>query len=51
MTLNTLQRGFTVPRSNTAWVTDITYVRTWEGWLYLAVVMDLCSRRIVGWST
>lgn len=48
---NTLQRGFTVQRPNTAWVTDITYVRTWEGWLYLAVVMDLYSRRIVGWST
>lgn len=51
LTPNTLQRGFTVPRLNTAWVTDITYVRTWEGWLYLAVVMDLYSRRIVGWST
>lgn len=51
LTPNTLQRGFTVPRPNTAWVTDITYVRTWEGWLYLAVVMDLYSRRIVGWST
>ncbi len=48
---NTLQRGFTVPRPNRAWVTDITYVRTWEGWLYLAVVMDLYSRRIVGWAT
>ncbi len=48
---NTLQRGFTVHRPNQAWVTDITYVRTWEGWLYLAVVMDLYSRRIVGWST
>jgi putative transposase len=48
LTPNTLQRGFTVPRPNTAWVTDITYVRTWEGWLYLAVVMDLYSRRIVG---
>ena len=48
---NTLQRGFTVPRPNKAWVTDITYVRTWEGWLYLAVVMNLYSRRIVGWST
>jgi putative transposase len=48
---NTLQRGFTVQRPNQAWVTDITYVRTWEGWLYLAVVMDLYSRRIVGWST
>ncbi|MDI3463531.1 MAG: Transposase [Nitrospira sp.] len=51
LTPTTLQRGFTVPRPNTAWVTDITYVRTWEGWLYLAVVMDLYSRRIVGWST
>ena len=51
LTPNTLQRRFTVPRPNTAWVTDITYVRTWEGWLYVAVVMDLYSRRIVGWST
>lgn len=51
LTPNTLQRGFTVPRPNTAWVTDITYARAWEGWLYLAVVMDLYSRRIVGWST
>ena len=51
LTPNTLQRGFTVPRPNTAWVTDITDVRTWEGWLYLAVVMDLYSRRIIGWST
>jgi putative transposase len=51
LTPNTLERGFTVLRRNTAWVTDITYVRTWEGWLYLAVVMDLYSRRIVGWST
>lgn len=51
LTPNTLQRGFTVPRPNTVWVTDITYIRTWEGWLYLAVVMDLYSRRIVGWST
>ena len=48
---NTLQRGFTVERPNRAWVTDITYVRTWQGWLYLAVVMDLYSRRIVGWAT
>ncbi|MBX3327824.1 MAG: IS3 family transposase [Nitrospira sp.] len=51
MTPNTLQRGFTVPRPNTAWVTNSTYVHTWEGLLYLAVVMDLDSRRIVGWST
>jgi putative transposase len=54
LTPNTLQRGFTVQRPNTGWVTGSTYstyVRTWEGWLYLAVVMDLYSRRIVGWST
>ena len=48
---NTLQQGFNVPRPNRAWVTDITYVRTGEGWLYLGVVMDLYSRRIIGWST
>jgi putative transposase len=48
---NLLQRQFTVSRPNRAWVTDITYIRTWQGWLYLAVVMDLFSRRIVGWST
>ena len=33
-----------------AWVTDITYLRTWQGWLYLAVVIDLSSRKVVGWS-
>jgi putative transposase len=38
---NILQRQFTVTRRNRAWVTDITYIRTWQGWLYLAVVMDL----------
>jgi putative transposase len=47
---NLLQRRFSVTRPNTAWVTDITYVRTWQGWLYLAVVMDLFSRKIVGWA-
>ena len=41
---------FDVSRAKKAWVTDITYIRTWEGWLYLAVVMDLFSRRIVGWA-
>ena len=35
---------------NKLWVADITYIRTWQGWLYLAVIMDACSRRIVGWS-
>lgn len=47
---NVLQRQFTVTRPNTAWVTDITYIRTWQGWLYLAVVMDLFSRKVVGWA-
>lgn len=48
---NVLKRQFTVTKPNRAWVTDITYIRTWQGWLYLAVIMDLFSRRIVGWST
>ncbi len=48
---NILQRQFTVTRPNKAWVTDITYIRTWQGWLYLAVVIDLFSRKIIGWST
>jgi putative transposase len=45
-----LQREFTVDSPDRAWVTDITYIRTWEGWLFLAAVMDLFSRKIVGWS-
>ncbi len=45
-----LQREFTVDRPDRIWVTDITYIRTWRGWLYLAAVMDLYSRKIVGWS-
>ena len=48
---NILDRNFSVSKRNTAWVTDITYIRTWQGWLYLAVVMDLFSRKIVGWAT
>ena len=48
---NVLLRNFDVTRPNKAWVTDITYIRTWQGWLYLAVVMDLFSRMIVGWAT
>ncbi|MBX3301127.1 MAG: DDE-type integrase/transposase/recombinase [Nitrospira sp.] len=51
LTPTTLQRGFTVPRLNQAWITDSTYVRTWEDWLSLAVVINLYSHRIVGWST
>jgi putative transposase len=46
-----VKRHFDVIRPNKVWVTDITYVRTWEGWPYLAVVMDLFSRLIVGWAT
>ena len=45
-----LQQQFEVARPNKAWVTDITHIRTHEGWLYLAVVIDLYSRRVVGWS-
>jgi putative transposase len=48
---NLLERQFTVTRPNKAWVTDITYIRTWQGWLYLAVVLDLFSRKVVGWAT
>ena len=47
---NTLNRGFVVAAPDQVWASDITYVRTWEGWLYLAVVIDLFSRRVVGWS-
>jgi putative transposase len=47
---NLLQRQFTMSGPNKAWVTDITYIRTWQGWLYVAVVMDLFSRKIVGWA-
>ncbi len=48
---NLLDRNFEASKPNEKWTTDITYVWTGEGWLYLAVVMDLFSRRIVGWST
>ena len=48
---NLLKRQFAVTRRNKAWVTDITYIRTWQGWLYLAVILDLFSRKIVEWST
>jgi len=47
---NTLDRNFEIEAPNKVWVTDITYIWTLEGWLYLAVVEDLFSRRIVGWS-
>jgi putative transposase len=47
---NVLNRKFKADGPDKIWATDITYVRTWEGWLYLAVVIDLFSRRVVGWS-
>ena len=47
---NVLGREFTVDAPDTAWVGDITYLWTQEGWLYLAVLLDLFSRRVVGWS-
>jgi len=47
---NLLGRQFTVDAPDTAWVGDITYLWTREGWLYLAVILDLFSRRVVGWS-
>jgi transposase InsO family protein len=47
---NILARDFRATAVNQKWVADITYIRTEEGWLYLAAVMDLFSRRIVGWS-
>jgi transposase InsO family protein len=48
---NVLDRQFAAPLPNQAWVTDVTYVWTLEGWLYLAAILDLCSRRVVGWAT
>lgn len=45
-----LDRNFAAAGPNRCWVADITYLRTWEGWLYLVAVQDLYSRRIVGWS-
>jgi putative transposase len=48
---NRLNRQFERPLPNQAWAADITYIPTGEGWLYLAAVIDLCSRKIVGWST
>jgi putative transposase len=47
---NQLNRQFTSEQPNERWVTDITYIKTHEGWLYLAVVLDLFSRKVVGWS-
>jgi transposase InsO family protein len=47
---NLLERDFAAARPDQKWVADITYVPTDQGWLYLAVVLDLCARKVVGWS-
>lgn len=47
---NHLDRDFAAAAPNAKWVTDITYIRTGEGWLYLSVVIDLCSGIVIGWS-
>jgi putative transposase len=47
---NLVKRNFNVSLPDKVWVTDITYVRTWEGWLYVAVVLDLFSRKVIGWA-
>ena len=47
---NILNRDFTTTEPDRAWVADMTYIATAEGWLYLAVILDLFSRRVVGWS-
>lgn len=45
-----VKRNFTAEHPNELWVADITYIPTWEGWLFLAAVMDVFTKRIVGWS-
>ena len=45
-----LQRDFTATRPNEKWVADLTYIRTWNGFVYLAFILDCYSRRIVGWQ-
>lgn len=47
---NLLQRDFSATGQDTKWLSDMTYIRTRQGWLYLAVVLDLWSRRVIGWS-
>lgn len=50
VTPNRLQRQVNPAAPDERWVTDITYIRTHEGWLYLAMVVDLFSRKVIGWS-
>jgi len=46
---NLVRRNFNSDKPNRLWVSDITYIWTWEGWLYLAVILDVFSRLVVGW--
>lgn len=48
--LDLVRRDFTADRPDAVWLTDFTYIRTWEGWSYLAIVLDVYTRRIVGWQ-
>ena len=47
---NTLNRNFEIKQLNDVWLSDITYIWTLAGWVYLAVILDLCSRKVVGWA-
>jgi len=47
---NKLNRDFSVTRPGQVWVSDITYIRTYQGWIYLTVIMDLYDRKVIGWS-
>ncbi len=48
---NHLKQCFLANKPNESWVSDITYIRTYEGWLYLAIIIDLYSRKVVAWQT
>lgn len=50
MSANLLDRNFVADRPNQIWLADITYIPTGEGWLYLAVILDLFTRKVVGWA-
>lgn len=50
MAKNVLARGFNVAKPNKVWCGDITFIRTEKGWYYLAVVLDLYARKVVGWA-
>lgn len=51
MVENVINRDFSPPGLNKVWVTDITHIRTYEGWLFLALIVDLNSLQVVGWAT